>query len=168
MLITAFKKVWTQKAQGLRDSIEENLDSGKSYKYFAIFLGIGCLFLFMSFLFLPTVVLSPHKFALLFSIGSMCMLVSMAFYRGPATYTKRLFRKDQALFSGSYLISLFLTLYASIILDSYILTILACMVQVSYLPSILNILVVILYVYMYSCLPCCGLYEQDSQAGLRV
>ena len=125
LLMNAFQKVWQGKSQQLKDTIEENMDSGRSYKFFAIFLGIGVLFLFLSLLFLPTVIFSPHKFAMLFSLGSICMLVSMAFYRGPLTYTKRLMKKDQALFSIAYIFSLFLTLYASIIMGSYIVTILA-------------------------------------------
>ncbi|CAI2380495.1 unnamed protein product [Moneuplotes crassus] len=129
LLVTAFKKVWEKKSQSIRDTIEENIDSGKSYKYFAIFLAIGCVFLLLSLFFLPTVVLSPHKFAMLFSIGSMCILASMAFYRGPVTYTKRLFRKDQALISIMYIISLFLTLYASMIAGSFLLTMISCGIQ---------------------------------------
>lgn len=154
-----------KKAQGLKDTIEENMDSGKSYKMFGIFLGIGCLFLFLAFLFLPTVILSPHKFAMLFSIGSMWMLISMAFFRGPATYTKRLFRRDQALFSISYLVSLFLTLYCSIIMDNYILTILSCAVQVSFWKFWILLFQNIsgLIRLSYRCLQCCGSYFQDSQ-----
>mmetsp|Transcript_11185 Transcript_11185/g.11149 ORF Transcript_11185/g.11149 Transcript_11185/m.11149 type:complete len:87 (+) Transcript_11185:47-307(+) len=53
----------------------------------------------------------------------------MAFYRGPITYTKRLFRKDQALVSILYLVSLFMTLYASVIAGSFLLTIISCAVQ---------------------------------------
>ena len=125
VVVNAFRQVWEKKSQQLKDSIEESMDTGKSYKYFAIFLGIGALFLFLSVLFLPTVIFSPHKFALLFSIGSVCMLISMAFYRGPKTYLKKLFRKDQALFSIAYICSLFLTLFSSVIMGSYLLTILA-------------------------------------------
>ena len=148
-------KFGLNKAQGLRDSIEENLDSGKSYKYFVIFFAIGWLFLFLSCMFL--FVLSIHKFSLLFSVGSICMLVSMAFYRGPATYTKRLFRKDQALFSIWYLVSLFMTLYMSLIWNSTIMTMVACSVQVS-LTFYSN-----LYSLIYSYSQCFGSYDQGSQ-----
>mmetsp|Transcript_24609 Transcript_24609/g.21834 ORF Transcript_24609/g.21834 Transcript_24609/m.21834 type:complete len:108 (+) Transcript_24609:23-346(+) len=71
LLVSAFKQVWEKKSQQLRDTIEESVDTGKSYKYFAVFLGIGCLFLLLSLLFLPTIVFSPHKFAMLFTLGSL-------------------------------------------------------------------------------------------------
>ena len=71
LLVSAFKQVWERKSQQLRDTIEENMDSGRNYTLFAIFLGIGLLFLFISLIFLPAAIFSPHQFAMLFTVSSI-------------------------------------------------------------------------------------------------
>ena len=96
---------------------------------FAAFLGIAALFFFLSFLFLPTFILSPHKFALLFTSGSICVLVALAFYHGPLKFVKKLFTKEKWMFSAMYICSLILTLWASVIMGSYFLTLIAIIVQ---------------------------------------
>ena len=41
------------------------------------------MFLFLSTLFLPVIVLRPHKFALLMTMGNLCIWLAIAFLRGP-------------------------------------------------------------------------------------
>ena len=41
------------------------------------------LFLFLSTLFLPVIVLRPHKFALLMTLGNLSIWLAIAFLRGP-------------------------------------------------------------------------------------
>ena len=101
------------------------LDSGRSYKYFFIFLGIGAALIALSFFFL----MFPGKFVLLFTLGSICLLLSMAFLQGPGTYLKKLFSQEKMVFTITYFVSIIFSLYATLIAGSTILTLLACAVE---------------------------------------
>ena len=109
----------------LQSRVSEALDSGRSYKYFFIFLGIGAGLIALSFFFL----MFPGKFVLLFTLGSICLLLSMAFLQGPATYMKKLFSHEKMVFTITYLVSIVFSLYATLIAGSTILTLIACAVE---------------------------------------
>ena len=102
------------------------MDKGKSLKWSIVLLLISVICFFMSVLFLPVIVVSPHKFAFLFTCGSITALASMACYHGPGTYVGKLFGKDKCIFTVCYIASLIITLWCSLIMDSYILTLIAC------------------------------------------
>ena len=93
---------------------------------------MGALFLLISFMLLPAIVLSPQKFSMFFTLGSVFLLVGFAFMKGPYKYAKNLFAKERLLFSVAYLASIIFTIYASIIVGSYLMTILASALQVSH------------------------------------
>ena len=79
------------KINGARDLITGQSNSGASMKYFLMFLGVAALFFALSILFLPMVYLFPYKFALLFTLGSINVIVALAFYHGPLAYLKVMF-----------------------------------------------------------------------------
>ena len=108
-----------------KETVTQTANTGRNLKYFMMFLGVGALFFFLAFLFLPVIYLAPHKFALLFTLGSMSILSGLMFYHGPIAYLKRLFNKETWFISLIYISSLIFTLYASLIVKSLILTILA-------------------------------------------
>jgi len=56
--------------------------SAERMQWFGILLVSGIVFLSLSFAFLPMVVLSPHKFALMFSMGSACIFSAQVSLRG--------------------------------------------------------------------------------------
>lgn len=62
-LMNSLKTGFMNKALGMKETIAGTVDSGANYKYFTIFMAVGVALLFLSLLFLPVVVLSPHKFA---------------------------------------------------------------------------------------------------------
>jgi hypothetical protein len=62
---------------------------------------------------LPVVVIKARKFALLFSMGSISALVSVAMLRGPSTFFAYMFSKERAVLSAAYVLSLVLTLYCA-------------------------------------------------------
>ena len=113
------------KITGARDIITGNTNSGASMKYFMIFLGVAVLFFGLAFLFLPVVYLYPYKFALLFTLGSINVIIGLSFYHGPLAYLKVMFSRDKWMFSAVYILTIAFTIWASSIYKSYIFTILA-------------------------------------------
>jgi len=91
----------------------------------AQFLGIffvGCMLITLSFSFLPVLVISPQKFALLFAFGSLVIMGSLAFLKGPKALASQLMQREKLPFSSAYIIGLVGTLVATIVLRSFILT----------------------------------------------
>ena len=113
------------KITGARELITGSSNSGASMKYFLMFLGVAVLFFALSFLFLPVVYLYPYKFALLFTLGSINVIIGLAFYHGPFAYLKVMFSRDKFVFSLMYILSIVFTIWASSMYKSYIFTILA-------------------------------------------
>lgn len=85
------------------------------------FFILGCLFLMLAFTFLPIILISPGKFNLFFSMGSICIQLSLAFYYGPLHYVKeKLLKKENIVISLLYLVSLIFAAYASLFWGSYL------------------------------------------------
>lgn len=89
-----------------KDYVKEHLEIEKSYKAFFITLLIGLGVIFLSFLFIPVIILFPQKFVSLFSLGSFIVLVSFIFIHGTFAYLEMLFNKKRILFTFLYLVSL--------------------------------------------------------------
>ena len=102
----------------------------RNYKYFAIAFAFGCAFIFVSLFFLPLIVISPQKFCLFFSLGSLCIFGSFAFLQDPWEYLTGLFTGDKLMYSIAYIGSLLLSIYASLIAKNYIATIVVTISQV--------------------------------------
>ena len=91
----------------------------------------GGVFFFLAFTMLPMLLISPGKFTMSFTLGSLCIMTALAFLRNPINYIKSLFEKDRIIISLVYISSLFLALYASLISGSYFMSIIALGVEVS-------------------------------------
>jgi len=94
-------------------------------KKLATFVGIffvGCLLITLSFSFLPVLVISPQKFALLFALGSLVIMGSLAFLKGPKALASQLMQREKLPFSSAYIVGLVGTLVSTIVLRSFILT----------------------------------------------
>eukprot|EP00397_Hematodinium_sp_SG-2012_P035160 GEMP01037792.1.p1 GENE.GEMP01037792.1~~GEMP01037792.1.p1 ORF type:complete len:254 (+),score=33.34 GEMP01037792.1:43-762(+) len=91
---------------------------------------LGAIFLCGAFVFLPMIVFAPQKFALLFTLGSIAIVSGVASLRNPKIFILSLMERPKLPFSLLYLGSMFLTIYASIILRSYIITMLAIVCQI--------------------------------------
>merc|ERR1719456_2186375 len=97
----------------------------------------------LAFAFLPVIVFAPQKFALLYTLGSLCFLSSFAALKGHAAFLAHLLSRGRVAFSATYLVSMLGTLWASLVSRSYIFTMLAACVQVialswflvSYIPG---------------------------------
>ena len=80
-------------------------------------------------LFSPVLVFKTRKFALLFTLGSIFVLLSFFFLNGPVAHFKSLMNKDRILFTTAYLTTLSTTLYTSLYLKSTLLTLIVSIAQ---------------------------------------
>lgn len=109
---------------------QEVSDALNNWKYFMAFFIAGIALIALSFPYLTVLLLFPHKFAGLFSLGSISILASLAILKGPWTYFKSFLAKEKLLFSLIYLGSLFGTFYVAVIEKSFFLTIIFSFIQV--------------------------------------
>jgi ElaB/YqjD/DUF883 family membrane-anchored ribosome-binding protein len=93
----------------------------KLAQFIAIFF-VGIMLITLSFTFLPVLVISPQKFALLFAFGSIVVMGSLAFLKGPKALMSQLIQREKLPFSGTYVVGLVGTLVATIVLRSFVLT----------------------------------------------
>lgn len=111
-------------------------------QFAGVFL-VGTLFIMMSLNFLPILLIAPHKFAVLFSMGSVTMLSSFAIFSGPHAFLKSMSNREKLPFSTLYVVGLLGTLWATLLMRSYIFTTVFALVQAvallyfvaSYLPG---------------------------------
>mmetsp|Transcript_37771 Transcript_37771/g.36216 ORF Transcript_37771/g.36216 Transcript_37771/m.36216 type:complete len:116 (+) Transcript_37771:284-631(+) len=94
------------------------------------FFVVGCLFLLLSLTFLPLIIVSPAKFNLFFSLGSIFIQLSLAFFYGPRTYLQMLFKKENLIISLLYIASVLLAFYSSLIWGNYLSSLLILVIQV--------------------------------------
>jgi len=80
---------------------------------------------------LPVLVVSSRKFALLFTMGSLCFICSFGLLKGPVIHMKQLAKPEKLPFTGAYFGSLVLTLYTAMVLQSQVLTIFSSIAQVA-------------------------------------
>ncbi|KAI8815608.1 Got1/Sft2-like family-domain-containing protein [Fimicolochytrium jonesii] len=105
-------------------------------------LAVFCFFIAF-FLGLPVLPLSPHKFASLFTLGSILAVSALALLQGPRSFFSHIITKERLPFTAVYFVSMALTLYFSIGRHSYVLTIISSVAQLiallwyfgSYLPG---------------------------------
>uniref|UniRef100_A0A7S3J2X8 Vesicle transport protein n=1 Tax=Euplotes harpa TaxID=151035 RepID=A0A7S3J2X8_9SPIT len=76
------------------------------------------------------VLVVPYKFAMVFTLGSLSLLASLAFLSGPYSFCKKLLRRKRVFFTLSYVGALLLTFVFSTLRKSLILMALCCVWQV--------------------------------------
>lgn len=117
----AAKDRLSQAGQSLTSLTALTMSPAKLAQFGGVFL-LGIFLISMSFSFLPILVISPQKFALLFAFGSMTLLSSFAILKGPQAFIQGLLQKEKLPFSMAYVVGLVGTLVATIVLRSYLLT----------------------------------------------
>lgn len=83
---------------------------------------LGMFLLSLSMSFLPLLPINPAKFALLFAMGSVTMLGSVAWLRGPQAFAQIAMQREKLPFSVAYGVGLIGTFWATLIARSYIFT----------------------------------------------
>lgn len=131
------------KLSSAKSTVDELSNTKERFTTFAILAICGTVCMILAFTFLPIVIISPHKFALLFTMGSALMLASFSFLRGHMAFFSHLASVSRLPFSLCYGLSLVGTLYCSLVMNSYVLTLVFSIVQVvalcyflvSYIPG---------------------------------
>mmetsp|Transcript_6796 Transcript_6796/g.11947 ORF Transcript_6796/g.11947 Transcript_6796/m.11947 type:complete len:278 (-) Transcript_6796:70-903(-) len=100
----------------------------KLFQFAGIFM-LGMILISMSFSFLPMLPIKPQKFALLFGLGSLTVLGSLAWLRGPAAFMETVMQRDKLPFSVAYAAGLLGTLWATLIARSYVFTAIFALLQ---------------------------------------
>ncbi|XP_072113463.1 vesicle transport protein SFT2C [Mobula birostris] len=96
---------------------------------FGLCLAMGLLCFGLSAMYAPFLLLRARKFALLFTLGSLSLLGSLALLRGPGNQLRLLASRDHLPFTAAYMGSLLATLYAALALQSTALTAVAATFQ---------------------------------------
>jgi hypothetical protein len=124
-------------AASLRDSANAGLAAVQSLNQerlaaFCMLSSAAGLLLFLAFAFgLPVVALFPAKFALPFTLGSLCNLCALGALRGVRGQLNHMSAPERLPISTAYVGSMLLTLYVTFVLQSYVLCILASGVQLA-------------------------------------
>merc|ERR1719433_767114 len=100
---------------------------------FAVLLAFGCLLMASAIGFLPLIVLAPHKFASVFTTGSLCFLGSFAALKGIGPFVAHLTSSERLPLSAAYFGSMLATLWASLWYRSSLLTMVFSGIQISQL-----------------------------------
>ncbi|KAF4517701.1 hypothetical protein B566_EDAN013379 [Ephemera danica] len=93
-----------------------------------IVMGIICFS--MSAFYIPVLLFKARKFALLYTLGSLFMLLSFSFLWGPMNHMRHLFSRERLPFTGIYFGTLLATIYFSMWVQSAPLTCLFAVAQV--------------------------------------
>jgi hypothetical protein len=96
---------------------------------FFLFLAMAAFCFVSAMMLIPILILSTRKFAMLNTLGSLFFLVSFVFLWGPKPYALYLFSETKRLVTGTYTLSVLLTLYTSIWLHSTIFTAICAVFQ---------------------------------------
>lgn len=100
------------------------------YTAFMVMVGLSIFCFFVSLFSLPMIIISPSKFAIPFTFGSLLAIISSAFLKGFKAHLFHVFSQERWVFSSMYIGSLLLTLYFSLGRESnYIMTVLCSIIQ---------------------------------------
>ena len=78
-----------------------SIPSGQQLVYFFSFLAAGGVFLLLAFtIFLPTIILSPSKFALSFTLGCLFVMIGFSMLRGWQQQLHHMMSKERMPFTA--------------------------------------------------------------------
>lgn len=90
------------------------------------------VFLLLAVVSLPTIIFSPQKFTMLFTLAVVSLIVGLAFLNGPLTYIKKITSDKKNVYASMVLIlSMIFSLYFSIIAGSYVMSLLLCFLELN-------------------------------------
>ena len=96
-----------------------------------IAFGVAGFFLLLAIVLIASIVLSPAKFVMCFSMAMLCTMVGLAFLNGPRLYIKKLFEAKNLIASCVLFSSILLSLWFSMIMGSYLMSLLFCVMQLN-------------------------------------
>ena len=90
------------------------------------------VFLLLAVVTLPTIIFSPQRFTMLFSLAVLSLIAGLAFLNGPLTYVKKITSDKRNLYAtGVLFVSMIFSLYFSIIAGSYLMSLLLCVLELN-------------------------------------
>ena len=92
----------------IKDYLIDKIEIEKSIIIFLALFGTGILLLFLSLIFLPVIIITPAKFSLCFSLGSLLFLTSFLFWYGTKKYFEKIFSKERFWISILFVVSIFI------------------------------------------------------------
>jgi hypothetical protein len=102
-------KFWKKKdtiINAINNKIHGVQERTEMYKYGMMMLAAGVFVIFLSFCFIPMIMVVPQKFCALFSVGSILCMTSLGMMIGGQKLFKKLFAKNMVLYSSVYFLSL--------------------------------------------------------------
>ena len=84
----------------------------------------------LAFFFLPMVLIFPSKFVTSFTFGSISFMSAIGIWNGPKATLRSLFNPERLPFTSVYLLSIFASLYAALVMGNYIVVLAASIAQV--------------------------------------
>lgn len=125
---TPISKSWFTEAEN--DSCFPTLSKKQRITGFVGFILAGFFCLFLAGMYAPVLVLKARKFALLYTLGSLFIISSFAFLRGPMNHLRHLFSRERLPFTLAYFGTTFATLYFALVVRSTLPTALFALCQV--------------------------------------
>ena len=92
----------------IKDYLIDKIEIEKNIIIFLALFGTGILLLFLSLVFLPVIIITPAKFSLCFSLGSLLFLTSFLFWYGTKKYFEKIFSKERFWISILFVVSIFI------------------------------------------------------------
>jgi hypothetical protein len=132
--------------QSIADEVGEllNLSMLQRVALFGMCFSAGVVMIFVSFSFLPLIVVMPHKFAAAFTMGNVLAIVSTWVLVGPRAQLRTMFHPARAAAAAAYVGSLIFALFAAffggrlrylLVLAALVVEIVAlCWYSLSYIP----------------------------------
>ena len=124
-------------SNSLSEKMSETQEAVESYKLGMFLLCIGFLILCFSMVYLPFIVIMPHKFNSLFLFGSSIIMVALATMMGTKKFFKAMYTKKNIFYSLCYTGSLVVGLYASTNHQSYVVCLTTAIVNIISLSYLL-------------------------------
>jgi len=126
----SFRKAGSKLGGHMGAAMQVATISRERWLAFGILIATSCVLMAMAATSLPLIVLAPHHFAFVFTMGSACFLLSFAALKGLGDLTAHLMSRERRALSLSYVGSMIGTLWASMWLRSFILTLIFSGVQI--------------------------------------
>ncbi|KAG7396297.1 Vesicle transport protein [Phytophthora boehmeriae] len=124
-----------RKSSSAQNGLIPTMSWNTRFKYFVGMAMLGMLFFGMASIFLPLIMIRPSKFALSFTLGSICCMGAFAMLKGPAAYITGLLQPNRLLLTSAYFVTLGCTLYSCLILGNYVFVVLSSVLQLMTLGS---------------------------------
>lgn len=115
--------------QKIKSTAKATVEVEVNYTMFFIVMGSGALFILISFLYVPFIILYPWKFSAFFSFGSFLFLLSFIFVYGTCGCLEMLFKKERTAFTLLYLLSIIVGNILSHIVNLYIIVLICSGIQ---------------------------------------